>query len=375
MKTEQKLVVSGVALLALLGGYVMTRQGKEKDTKAHMASVAKNLPKVGVAKEQGEKVTKLVVKSKDHDEVVLEKKGTVWRLSKPLDALASASNVDAILKNLEKLELGTVIADNADEKTFEKYELDEKNATHVQVFAGDEKVLDAYFGKSGTRGQIARLGGNPAVYTAKGYSSFLFAKEVKSWRDTDILNFEDGNVIAIELDNKSGRFSFTKNADKWSGAFYGRDAKTGAVAEKASKWERFDEAKVKDLLTAFKNLKASDFAKQGADTGIDKAAEEGGVLKVKFKDGNGDVVLKVGKKQEADNRYLVKEGGDGTIFVISSYSAALAVGDVEKFSKPDPNAKGKDAKDGKDAAGDAPDMPEMPGMPGMPSMPDMGGME
>ena len=197
-----------------------------------------------------------------------------------------------------------------------------------------------------------------------------------------IFGYRDGqegvNPVAYEWkDGRAQRRPLEQAKKLMAEAGYpgGRDAKTGAVAEKASKWERFDEAKVKDLLTAFKNLKASDFAKQGADTGIDKAAEEGGVLKVKFKDGNGDVVLKVGKKQEADNRYLVKEGGDGTIFVISSYSAALAVGDVEKFSKPDPNAKGKDAKDGKDAAGDAPDMPEMPGMPGMPSMPDMGGME
>ncbi len=370
MKTEQKLVVSGVVLVLLLGGYVLTRKGSEKDAKAHAAGASKELPKVAVPKEKGEKVTKFVVKSKDHDEVVLEKKDAAWRLSKPLDALGSASNVESILKNLEKLELGTVIADNADEKVFTKYELDEKSATHVQAFAGEEKVLDGYFGKAGNRGQLMRLGGSQAVYTVKGYSSSLFAKDVKNWRDTDIVKFEDGNVIAIEIENKSGKFSFTKNADKWGGSFYARDEKKGGLAEKAAAWDRYDEAKPKDVLTAFKNLKASDFAKAGADSGIDKAVEVGGILRLKFKDGNGDVSLKVGKAQEGDNRYVVKEGGDGTVFVIGAWSAGWAVGDKEKFSKPDEKAKDKDKKDAKDA----PDMPDMGAMPGMPGgMPDMGG--
>ena len=370
MKTEQKLVVSGVVLVALLGGYYAVRQGKDKDAQAHTVSAAKDLKKIAVDKEKGAKVTKLVIKSKDHDEVTLEKKDGKWRLTKPIDAPAGSSNVDSILTNLEKIELGSVISDKADDKTFEKYELDGKNATHVQVFTGGDNVFDAYFGKSGSRGQTARIAGDNAVYAAKGYSSYLFAKETKNWRDTDVAKFEDGNVIALEIDNKKGKFSFTKNGEKWGGAFYARDEKKGALADKASKWERFDEAKVKDMLTAFKNLKATDFAKEKDDTGIEKAVDEGGVVRVKFKDGNGDFTVKVGKKQEGTNRFLLKEGGDGTIFVVSNWTADWATADMEKFSKPDEKAKDKDKKDKKGGEG-IPDMPDMP--PGMPGMPPGGG--
>ena len=38
-------------------------------------------------------------------------------------------------------------------------------------------------------------GDNPAIYAAKGYSSYLYAREVKAWRDTEIFKFEDGNAI------------------------------------------------------------------------------------------------------------------------------------------------------------------------------------
>ena len=361
MKTEQKLVVSGVALVALLGGYYATRQDKERDVAAHSAGASKgDLPKIAVDKEKQEKVTKLVVKSKDKDEVVIEKKDGKWRLSKPLDVPASASAVDSVLKNLEKLELQKVVSATADDKVFEKYELDDKAATHVQAFAGDEKVFDGYFGKSGTRGQLARVEGTASVYTVKGYSSYLFSKEVKGWRDVDVLTFEDGNAIAVEIENKLGKFSLTKNGDKWSGSHYPRDAKKGTLAEKPVKWDRFEDSKVKDLLTAYKSLKATDFAKDGADTGIDKAVEEGGIVRLKFKDGNGDATLKVGKKQDGDNRYLLKEGGDGTVYVVGSWSASWAVDSLEKLSKADEKKADKDAKPAAaEPAGDMPDLAEL----------------
>jgi hypothetical protein len=357
MKTEQKLAVSGALLVALCGGYYVMRQGKDKDAQAHTVTAAKDLPKIGVAKDKAAKATKLVVKSKDKEEVVLEKKGEHWRLSKPLDAAAQDSNVTSILDSLEKLELTTQIAGDADDKTLEKYELDDKNATHVQVYAGEDKLVDMLFGKSGSRGQTARKAGEKTVYAAKGYQSFLFQKETKNWRDTDVVKFEDANVVAVEVENKNGKFSFTKNGEKWGGSFYERDAKKG-LAEKAAKWERFDEAKVKDLLIAYKQLKAVDFAKDKDDTGIDKAAEEGGVIRVKMKDGNGDFTVKVGKKQENDNRFLVKEGGDGTVYVVSSWSANWAVADKEKFSKPEEK---KDDKKGdkKDKTEDALPMPHL----------------
>ncbi len=380
MKTEQKLAVSGVLLIGLCGGYYMMRQGKDKDAQAHTVTAAKDVPKIGVAKDKAGKATKLAVKTKVNDkpvEVELEKKGDHWRLTKPLDAPAQDSNVTSILDSLEKLELTTVIAADADDKTIEKYDLDDKSATHVQVFAGGDKLFDAFFGKSGSRGQTARLADGKTVYAAKGYSSYLYQKEVKSWRDTDVVKFEDANVVAVEVENKNGKFSFTKNADKWAGAFYERDPKKG-LAEKPAEWKRFDEGKVKDLLVSYKQLKAVDFAKDKDDTGIDRAVEEGGVIRVKMKDGNGDFTVKVGKKQENDNRFLVKVAAaagaaageangqaDATVFVVSSWSANWAVADQEKFSKPEEKKDDKKDKKGdkKDKKDDSP-----PGLPPMPNL-------
>lgn len=359
MKTERKLIVSGVLLAALVGGAFFLNQKKKKDVEKHAAVATDSLPKIALEKA---KVTRLVVKSKDHEEIVLEKKDDKWRVTKPLDALASATTVDSVLNNLEKLSVTSVISANADDTTYAKYELDEKHATHVQAFAGSEALLDMSFGKGGSRGTMSRIGAEAKVYGIDGYSTFLYGKDVGGWRDKDILKFEDGNAIAIEVENKNGRFSFTKNADKWGGAFYARDAKKGTLEAKPAKWEKFDEAKVKDMLTAYKNLVATDFAKAGDDTGIDKAVDEGGLVRFKFKDGNGDFALKIGKIQQGENRYLAKDGGDGTVFVVSSWTSRWAVGKMDQFSKTEENKK--DAKGGDDDEGGG-ELPDLSGGAGL----------
>jgi len=71
---------------------------------------------------------------------------------------------------------------------------------------------------------------------------------------------DDATANTATVDNAHGLFSFTKGTDKWVGTFKGKPI------------ERYDEDKVKSLLTTFKALNAEDFAdgKSAADTGLDK---------------------------------------------------------------------------------------------------------
>jgi hypothetical protein len=206
---------------------------------------------------------------------------------------------------------------------------------------------------------MARIGGKDGVYVAGGYSSYLYTREAKNWREMSILKFEDANAIQVEIENKNGKFSFSKNDDKWSGTFASRDKK-GKLEKPGKKWEKFDEAKVKDMLRAYKNLNAEDFGDEKSDTGLDAAAENGGVVRVVLKDNAGDYTIKVGKVSKASSRYAIKEGGDGTIYVLSSWSADWATAEPKKFEKADK----KDDKTDEHHGGDEHDMPE--GMEGPP---------
>jgi hypothetical protein len=365
MKQEQKLMTGAVLLVALGIGVYVSRTAQKKDADQHTVTAAADMPTIKLSAEDAEKITKLVINNKDKGEVTLEKKGDKWELTKPVSAAANQANVKSLLDNAQKLEIESLIAKTAD--VHKKYELEDGTATHAQFFKGKDKVLDVFFGKSGSRGQMMRLGGKDEVYTAKGFSTFVWSREAKQWRDTDILKFEDGNAISAEVENGNGKFSFTLNDKTWNASFYKR-GKKGKLAAKGKDIDEFDENKVKDLLRAYKALKATNFAEKGADTGIDDPIEnDGGIVRIKLKDDAGEFELKVGKEHEKGNRYLVKEGGDGTVYVVTSWAADWATAEVEKFQKSDEPEPPKGR----------PGMP--PGMPGglppgmkMPTMPPTG---
>jgi hypothetical protein len=358
MKTEHKIYVAIAILLALGGGWYASNQKKQKDIAAHSApSATTDLPTIAVSKDDVEAITKIEVKNADKSSITLEKKGDSWELTAPVKAKANTSNVRSLLDNLKEIKVKESI--DRGTTTYAQYELNDEKGVHISAFKGDGKVFDGYFGKSGSRGQLARVGGKDGVWVVNGYSPFLYTREVKNWRETSILKFEDANVIQASVTNPNGLFSFSQNDGKWSGSYTKRD-KDGKLNDKPEKkWEKFDEGKVKEMLRAFKSLTAEDFGDEKSDAGLDAAETNGGVVQLKLKDNAGDITIKVGKTNKGTSRFALKEGGDGTLYVISSWSADWATAKPEKFEK-------SDKKDEK-KPGDEEHEDGMPGgIPGMP---------
>jgi Domain of unknown function (DUF4340) len=362
MKTEHR-IYAGLVILVLLGGavYVTGQNKKEQGAKHSAAAAVADLPTIGVPKDDADKITKVEVTALDKDDkkkqvkVVLEKKGEDWELTAPISAKANGAYIKSLLDNMKELKLKEQIDRTA--ASYDLYELSDEKATHVVVSKADGKVADLYFGKSGSRGQMARVAGKDGAYVlsskpGEGYSAYLYARDVKGWRDNAILKFEDANAIQVDVTNKNGLFSFSKNGDKWSASLTKRD-KDGKLDKPEKDWKKFDEGKVKDLLRAYKALTAEDYgeAKDRDGSGIDKPEENGGVIHVKLKDNAGDLTVKVGKVQKGTSRWAMKDGGD-ILYAISSWAADWATADTAKFEKSD------DKKGG--AAPAPPPSPHMP---------------
>jgi hypothetical protein len=348
MKTEHR-IYAAVAVLALAGGGLyLTRQKNAKVLAEHQAAKPADLPAIAVSKDETDKITKIQVSSPNKDDktkktdVTLEKSGEEWTVTSPVTAKANAANVRSLLDNLKDLKTKEVI--DRGTGSYDQYELSDGKAVHVVAFKGADKVVDLYFGKSGSRGQMVRVAGKDGAYGVSGYSSYLYTREVKNWRETTILKFEDANAIQVDVTNKNGLFSFSKNGDKWSASQTVRD-KEGKLEKKPEKeWKKFDEAKVKDLLRAYKALNAEDFGepKDTAESGLDKADQNGGVVHIKLKDSAGDITVKVGKVSKGTSRWAMKEGNE-TLYSISSWTADWATANASKFEKSDDkNKKDKD---------------------------------
>ncbi len=420
MKPEQKIAGAVAVLLALGGAFYFTRDSAKAEREAHSgASTKSDLPNITVVKEEADKITKLEFKSGDKEQIVLEKKGDAWEITKPIQAKANKNDIKSLLDGLKDLKTKDVI----DRTTagYEQYDVSDGKGVHFVAYKGGDKAIDVIFGKSGTRGQMVRVVGTDGIWIADGYQSHLYTKEVKNWRDKSIVEFEEANVASVEIENENGKYIFTKAGDNWSGTFKDsgkpkkkeEDKKDDAKADKkddkaepkkdgdkkdekkpeakkddakkdegdkkpeAKKdepkkdegekkpskdgWEKFDGKKVEDMLRAFKKLNAIDFADAGAETGLEdtaKAATDGGPAKVTitFKDGKS-VVIYVGKTQKGTNRF-VKKTDDATVWVISSWSADWATAEPSKFEKKD--EKKVDKKDGDPHGGhDEPDLGDL----------------
>ncbi len=331
MKTEQRIYVALAVLAALgFGVYAVQRRQKAEDLR-HAPAASGSLPDFKISADDADKATKIEIKNADKGEVVLEKKDGKWRVQKPVDYPATESSVKSLLDNLKELKVKELI--DPGKASYAEYGVDDAKAVHVVVTKEGTKILDAWFGKSGGRGQMARIAGKDGVYAVGGYSAYLYAREVKGWRDGNITKFEDDKVTKVELSNEAGDFVFTKEGEAWS-AKKGKD-----------KLERFDEAKAKDLVRAFKGLTAEDFGdgKSDADTGLDKPTA---TLTLSFKEGSPEK-LTIGKTSSGESRYLKKDGNP-QVFVISSWAAGWATAKADKFQKPEEKKDDKKKDEKKD---------------------------
>jgi len=337
MTRDKQIIIGGIVLLGL--GYFVWQRQKVDESIGKKTEIKGDLPELKV-----EDPDKISITAADKGEVILEKKGEKWELSKPVAFPANQEVVKSVLSNLKELKTTEIISSQANDEQKKLYELDATKAIHVIAWKGADKKLDITFGKSGGRGQMAMVDGKPGVYSVSGYSSYMYTKEVKQWRDTEIFKFEDANVSALQITNKEGEYSFTKG-EKWGGTFKGKPI------------ERFDASKVDDAVRSVKALNADDFGdgKTTADTGLD--APEGTMV-VTLKDNAGKYTLKVGKVSTGTLHYAQKEGSP-TIYVISNWPSEWAVAAPSKFQFP-ADAGAKDG--GKDTG--APSMP--PGMDGIP---------
>jgi hypothetical protein len=323
--SREKLIIFGAVLLGLLG-LLVYKQAQRDEAIGKPLTSAKDLPSMAVP----EDISKISIVNGDKGEVVLESvpnpkptadadggAATIWMLTKPVNATANQQTVKDLVANLKELKVDAQVNLKLDDEVRKDKQLDASHAVHVVVYKGADKKLDALFGKSGAAGELAIVSDKPdAVWAVKGYSSYLYTKEAKDFRDKEILKFDDANASQVTITNSHGTLSFTK-ADKWAGTY---DKKPVA---------RLDEEKIKDMLRAYKALNADDFGdgKSLAETGLDKPDA---TVTIHLKDDAKTYGLTVGKVATGTNRWA-KRPDDDTIYQITNYASEWVLSDASKY--------------------------------------------
>lgn len=320
----------GIAVVILGGLGVAVYYQHKKDENLGTPAAKGDLAEIHVSDD----IDKIDITNGSKGEVVLEKKGDKWEVTKPVDAPANQTNAKSLVDNIKDLKITDRAISNADADAKKTYELTPDKGVHLVVYKGPDKKLDATFGKSGGLGDAMMIEGKPDIFLVKGYSSWMYTREVKDFRDREIFKIDDANVTTMEIDNKNGKFVFTKDDKDFTGGTF-----------KGKPIANLDAQKVKNALNSVKDLTANDFGdgKTAADTGLDNPED---TLIIKMKDG-ATHTLKVGKA--ADKDHYAQRDSDPTIYTIGAYPYEWITGDLAKFeAAADAGAKG-DAG-GKDAA-------------------------
>lgn len=351
-----KRLYGAIAILAVLGGalFLVTKKEKEEQATYTLSGQAASLPKITISDEDIKAIDKIVLTKAGEDggagkEFELAKKGEEWRVVRPNDAAANQANVKSLLDNLKTLKVSEAVDTGKTE--YQKYKVADGSGLHVVISKGGAPVLDAVFGENGGRGQMARIVGKDGVYAIKGYSSYLYDRDEKGWRDTTIFKFEDTAVTSVAIENATDAFTFTKTGEAWAAKH--KNVKAGGAFKDL---EKFDDAKLKDMLRAYKGLSADGFAEKSktpADLGLEKPSA---TVAITLNDGAKREV-KIGATAEGSSRW-VQATGVNEIVSISSWAADWGLAEAKKFQKTEdkkPEAGGADPHGG---------MPQ--GMPGMP---------
>ncbi len=242
-------VASGLVFVALLAWVITQERGR----------VPQEGEAFGLSVDQA---TKLEVKQKDKDELVVEKSGDDWRLVKPIEGLADTDEVERMVKAIAELKpSGSRTGQNLDSKDFglKNPELTAKlwydGGKSVEVSLGAETPVGA--------NRYAKIAGRDKLYIVSSSLRTTLSKEPDKLREKRLAKFEKDDVKGLALEHGQTRIVCVKRGGEGAVAW----RMTAPLDTAADEWN------VKRLIDKVKDLKAEDFlreTKSDKELGLDK---------------------------------------------------------------------------------------------------------
>ena len=250
-------------------------------------------------------ITKLELKKKDADPLVLTKPGSGdWQITAPKPFRADQSAVTGLASTISSLNSERVVEDKASD--LQRFGLDQP-VLEVDLTAKD-KTQKLLLGTDTPAGGAvyAMLSGDPRLFTVASYTKTSLDKTLNDLRDKRLLPVDADRVSQIELVRKNSDIEFGRNKDEW------QILKPSPM--------RADSIQVGDLVRDFTNAKmdlSSSDAKQ-------EASEFGHAVPVataKLTDESGTQQLQVRKSKET--YYAKSTAVDGAYKIDSGLGKTL----------------------------------------------------
>lgn len=219
--------LSNLKLLLLLGGLIVVYLIVEwTNSSSRSTSYREVLVEIDTAK-----VTRLMVKAPDKKSDIA-KVGASWELTLPSGKIVTATegSVKSSLGALLSIKPSRLVAKKQDK--WKDYQVDSAG-TVVEVYQGEEKLLDMIIGRFNMEGQnsystYVRLAGEDEVYSAKNFMAFSVSADPASYRNSVLMRSNKDSIEQITFNYPDSAFVLTRESSGWSKN--GQTADSTAVA-------------------------------------------------------------------------------------------------------------------------------------------------
>jgi len=145
---------------------------------------------------------------KPSETLTLKQKNGQWTIG-PEEYPADEYRIKAIVDAVKDLTLTTLVSEA---ENYSLYELDDANRILVKVYSGDDVIREFEIGKDAStyRHTYIKIKDDKRVYHARNSFRNDFDQELDNLRDKSVLNFDKGEITAVELAWKDESIKFNK---------------------------------------------------------------------------------------------------------------------------------------------------------------------
>lgn len=212
MKMRQ-LLVATIVLAALAATLYWSNHRKPANDSVSASPSASNAKVISLTQDD---ISKLEVKKKDGDDVVLNRTGTAnWKITSPKNLVADQESVSSMLYNLSPMDSATLI----DEKPadLKQFGLSEPEA-QVSATGKDGKTHTILVGDDTPTGDAAyvMLSGDSKVYSVPKNTKTNLDKGLKDLRDKRLMPVDFDKLSSVEINGAKLHLTFGSEDGQWT---------------------------------------------------------------------------------------------------------------------------------------------------------------
>jgi hypothetical protein len=213
MMKMRQLLVATVVLAALAATLYWSNHRKPASDSVNASPSSANAKIISLTQDD---ISKLEVKKKDGDDVVLNRAGaSSWKITSPKTLVADQDSVSTILYNLSPMDGATLIDDKATD--LKQFGLAEPEA-QVSATGKDGKTHTILVGDETPTGDAAyvMLSGDSKVYSVPKNTKTNLDKGLKDLRDKRLMPVDFDKLSSMEISGAKLHLTFGSDDGKWT---------------------------------------------------------------------------------------------------------------------------------------------------------------